>query len=201
MTTPAFTVTQAADGGTITFYEAFFPREEADRLFEELKTATPWKQEKTSWGNAFPRLTAWYADPGLTYTYSGVTHQATAWTETLAGVRRRVGAVAGGPFNSLLLNYYRSGQDSIGFHADDEPELGTNPVVPSVSLGAVRTFVLRHNGTGQRLTYRLPHGSLLVMGGTLQHHWKHAVPKEKAGGERINLTFRNILRGDSSPGG
>jgi alkylated DNA repair dioxygenase AlkB len=184
-----------ADGGTIVFTPHFLAPDEADRLFEALKQAVPWRQEKTSWGNPFPRLTAWYADPGLTYSYSGVTHHALAWTAELSAVRRRVEEPARAPFNSLLLNYYRDGQDSIGFHSDAEPELGTNPVVPSVSLGATRTFVLKHDRTGERRTFELTHGSLLLMGGTLQHHWKHALPKAKGEvGERINLTFRNILR-------
>jgi alkylated DNA repair dioxygenase AlkB len=94
-------------------------------------------------------------------------------------------------FNSMLLNYYRHGRDSIGFHADDEPELGTNPLIASLSLGATRTFILRHNRTAEKRTYDLTHGSLLIMSGTLQHFWKHSVPKTTAAvGERINLTFR-----------
>ena len=98
------------------------------------------------------------------------------------------------PFNSLLLNYYRDGNDSIGYHTDAEPELGVDPIVPSLSLGAARQFVLRHVRTRERLTYDLTHGSLLVMAGTTQHHWRHAVPKTKTPvGKRINLTFRNIL--------
>jgi alkylated DNA repair dioxygenase AlkB len=186
---------EVADGGTISFNPAFLGKEEADRLLEVLRKVVPWKQEKTSWGNAFPRLTAWYADPGLTYSYSGVTHHALQWNEPLRAVKRRVEEAAGAPCNSLLLNYYRDGKDSIGFHSDAEPELGRNPVVPSVSLGATRTFILRHDRTGERLSYELTHASLLIMGGTLQHHWKHMVPKAAGTvGERINLTFRNILR-------
>ncbi len=185
-----------AGGGAVLYDERFLAPDEADALFALLRDAIPWKQEKTNWGNAFPRLTAWHADPGLTYTYSGVTHQALPWTAELADVRRRVVEVAGAPVNSLLLNYYRDGQDSIGFHSDAEPELGTNPIVPSISLGAVRTFVLRHNETREQRAFDLGHGSLLLMGGTLQHHWQHAVPKAKGPtGPRINLTFRNILTG------
>jgi alkylated DNA repair dioxygenase AlkB len=185
---------EMAEGGVILFDPHFLSPAEADRLFEALKTDVPWQQENSRWGNAFPRLTAWYADPGLTYSYSGVTHHALAWTEPLVEVRRRVEATAGASLNSLLLNYYRSGQDSIGFHADDEAELGRNPVVPSVSLGATRTFVLRHNATGERRTFKLTHGSLLLMAGTLQHHYKHAVPRARGEvGPRINLTFRRIL--------
>jgi alkylated DNA repair dioxygenase AlkB len=186
---------EVADGGVIVLDRAFLSAAEADELFALLQAEVPWRQEKTRWGHSFPRLTAWYADPDLTYSYSGVTHQGLAWTEELTAVRRRVEAAAGAAFNSLLLNFYRDGKDTVGYHADDEPELGTNPIVPSVSLGATRTFVLRHNTTGDRLQFELTHGSLLLMGGTLQHHYKHALPRARGPvGARINLTFRRILR-------
>jgi len=183
------------DAGTIDYDAAFYGNAEADRLFDVLRDDTPWKQERSRFG-PFPRLTAWYADAGLTYAYSGVTHQAIEWTATLAEVRRRVVEVSRVPFNSLLLNLYRDGQDSIGFHADAEPELGTNPVIASISLGSVRQFVLKHVSTKEKRTFDLAHGSLLIMGGACQHHWLHGVPKTKANvGPRINLTFRNISTG------
>jgi alkylated DNA repair dioxygenase AlkB len=186
---------EVADGGVLIFDPGFLGPDEAQKLLERLVAEVPWRQEKTAWGHFFPRLTAWYADGGLTYSYSGVTHQALPWTEALAEVRARVEQAAGAPVNSLLLNYYRDGSDSIGFHADDEPELGINPIVPSVSLGATRTFVLRPNAGGERLKFELTHGSLLVMAGTLQHHWKHALPRARGVvGPRINLTFRQIRR-------
>jgi alkylated DNA repair dioxygenase AlkB len=197
MNKPAATdrTAELADGGTVRSDPHFLAPAEADELLDLLLRTVPWAQEKTAWGRPLPRLTAWYADPGLTYRYSGVVHQPLPWTDPLLAVRRRVEAAAGGPFNSLLLNFYRDGRDSVGYHADDEPELGADPVVPSVSLGATRRFVLRHNHTGERVTYELTHGSLLLMGGTLQHHWKHAVPKAAAAaGPRINLTFRRIFR-------
>jgi alkylated DNA repair dioxygenase AlkB len=181
------------DGGTLDYIERLYGPEQADALFEQLRATTPWKQERSRFG-LFPRLTAWYADEGLTYRYSGVTHEAVPWTESLRDVRQRVEQIAGTPFNSLLLNYYRSGQDSIGYHADAEPELGTNPVIASISLGAVRQFVMKHVKTSEKLKYDLAHGSLFVMGGTTQHYWVHGVTKTKAEvGSRINLTFRNIL--------
>lgn len=181
------------DGGTLEYHESFYSKEEADTLYEALRADTPWKQERSRMG-PFPRLTAWYADAGLTYSYSGVTHEAIPWTPTLMDVRRRVEDAASAPFNSLLLNYYRDGQDSIGYHTDAEPELGVNPVIASVSFGAVRQFVLKHIKSGEKLKFDLAHGSLLVMSGTCQHHWVHGVPKTKAVvGERINLTFRNIV--------
>lgn len=182
------------DGGTLDYDEAFFAKEEADDLFGRLRTETLWVQEKSRFG-PFPRLTAWHADAGLTYGYSGVTHQAMAWTPTLAEIRRRVESESKASFNSALLNYYRDGCDSIGYHSDAEPELGTNPIIASVSLGSTRQFVLKHAKSREKLTFDLAHGSLLVMGGSCQHHWIHSVPKTKtAVGPRINLTFRNILR-------
>lgn len=184
------------DAGTLSYAPAFLRQVEADRLFEVLRDETPWTQERSRFG-PFPRLTAWYADAGLTYTYSGVTHQAIEWTRALAEVRQRVVDVSQMPFNSLLLNYYRDGQDSIGFHADAEPELGINPVIASISLGGVRQFVLKHVTTKEKLTFDLAHGSLLIMGGACQHHWVHGVPKTKAKVEpRINLTFRNIVHAE-----
>jgi len=182
------------DGGTITYEPEFLCCDAADSLFRTLQSETPWKQEQSRFG-PFPRLTAWYADQGLTYTYSGVTHQALEWTPTLTEVRQRVVAFAQTPFNSLLLNLYRDGQDSIGFHADNEPELGVNPVIASISLGCVRQFVLKHIESKEKRTFDLAHGSLLIMGGTCQHHWLHGVPKSKMNVEpRINLTFRHVLK-------
>jgi alkylated DNA repair dioxygenase AlkB len=181
------------DGGTIHYDETFHAKDDADRLFERLRKETPWKQERGRMG-PFPRLTAWYADPGLIYRYSGVTHHAIDWTPTLSTIRGAVEKAARTTFNSLLLNLYRDGQDSIGYHADDEPELGVNPVIASISLGSVRRFVLKHVKTREKLTFELAHGSLLIMGGTCQHHWVHGVPKTKTDvGERINLTFRNLV--------
>ena len=181
------------DGGTIDYDATFYAKGNADVLFERIRAKTPWVQERGRFG-PFPRLTAWYADAGLTYSYSGVTHQAIEWTPTLAEIRRDVERVADASFNSLLLNYYREGSDSMGMHADNEPELGVNPMIASVSFGAVRQFVLRHPKSGEKLKYDLAHGSLLIMGGTCQHHWVHGVPKTKtAVGPRINLTFRKVI--------
>jgi len=184
------------NGGTLDYREAFYSKSVADALFEQLRAETPWQQERGRTG-PFPRLTAWYADAGLTYSYSGVTHEALLWTPALLAVRLRVEDAAGTSLNSLLLNFYRDGQDSIGYHTDAEPELGTNPVIASISLGAVRQFVMKHIETGEKLKYDLAHGSLLIMAGTCQHHWLHGVPKTKAVVRpRINLTFRKITRVD-----
>jgi alkylated DNA repair dioxygenase AlkB len=191
---PSFQRHEIADGGLLLYAPDFLPRDEADDLFAELVALTPWAQEHGPFGHPLPRLTAYHADPGVSYTYSGITHQSAPWPDYLLDLRRRVEEAAGGRFNSLLINYYRTGQDSIGYHTDAEPELGANPTVPSLSLGAARTFHLQHVRTRERLTFDLPHGSLLIMAGTTQHHWRHGVPKTtRPVGERINLTFRNII--------
>jgi alkylated DNA repair dioxygenase AlkB len=182
------------DGGTVLYDETFFDREQADEAFDRLRQNVSWGQE-VGRGRPFPRLTAWYADAGLVYSYSGVTHRGAGWSAEVRQIKDRVQAESGAEFNSLLLNLYRGGRDSIGFHSDAEPELGTNPVVASVSLGAERRFILKHKQTGEKLKFQLGHGSLLVMGGTCQHHWLHGVPKtDEPVGERINLTFRKIIR-------
>ena len=181
------------DRGILFFSEAFLPVIEATALNQTLLDSTPWKREGFS-GRTYPRMTAWYADLGLTYAYSGVVHHAIPWTPTLLNIKHQVEAAAGTTWNSLLLNLYGDGSDSIGFHADDEPELGQNPIIGSLSLGATRRFVLKHIATGEKLEFALGHGSLLVMAGTSQHFWKHSVPKtKKPVGARINLTFRRIL--------
>jgi alkylated DNA repair dioxygenase AlkB len=183
-----------ADGGVIIYIPEFYSGEDADLLFASLLQEVPWKQERGRFNRLFPRLTALYADEGLVYKYSGVIYPSLPWTRVLETVRRRVETAAGAPFNSVLLNRYRNGNDSMGYHADAEPELGINPIVPSLSLGAVRRFVLRHKKKKERLEFDLAHGSLLIMAGTLQHFWVHALPKAaRPVGERINLTFRNLI--------
>jgi alkylated DNA repair dioxygenase AlkB len=183
---------QMTDGGTLAYDSAFLAKEEADRLFKRLVEEVPWQAE-TLRGQPFPRLLAYYADQGVDYAYSGLLHRGGGRPEWLTELWARVEATAESPFNTLLLNRYRDGRDSIGFHSDDEPELGMNPVIASVTLGAERDFVLKHQN-GEKWICPLSHGSLLVMGGTLQHHWKHGVPKAiEVIGERINLTFRLLL--------
>lgn len=141
-----------------------------------------------------PRLTAWQAEDGVTYSYSGITLRSVPWTSAVNEIRARVEKETGERFNSVLINRYRHGSDSMGWHADDERELGEKPVIASVSLGAERRFLLRHNGTGEKVETVLPSGSLLVMAGRSQHDWKHAVPKTKKDiGTRVNLTFRQIV--------
>jgi alkylated DNA repair dioxygenase AlkB len=168
---------------------------EADEAFRALRDTIAWEQEQiVIFGrrHAVPRLIAWHGDDGAAYTYSGTLHVPRPWTAELLAIRARVVALTRHEFNSVLLNRYRNGRDGMGWHADDEPELGRNPVVASVSLGAVRRFKLRHRSHKQAVfTLEPGHGSLLLMAGPTQHEYLHAVPKTaREVGERINLTFR-----------
>ena len=142
-----------------------------------------------------PRLTAWYGDAGKTYTYSGITSHPQPWNDGLLYLKKAVERVAQTRFNSVLLNWYRDGDDHMGWHADDEPELGQNPTIASVNFGASRDFVLRRkDAPAQKIKIPLKHGSLLIMQGALQHFWQHAVPKRKRVRQsRFNLTFRQIV--------
>jgi alkylated DNA repair dioxygenase AlkB len=139
-----------------------------------------------------PRLTAWYGDDGKAYVYSGIINHPLPWTALLLALKAKAEGFAENAFNSVLLNYYRDGSDSVGWHADDEPELGERPVIASLSFGATRTFELRRRTTGKVTKVPLTSGSILVMRGTTQHHWIHRVPKEPGCASRINLTFRFI---------
>lgn len=181
----------------IVFYPSIFSPSESDRLYADLYTQTAW-QEKiiTIQGRSIPipRLTAWYGDAGGTYTYSGITMTPEAWTPTLLQIKTKVEQLSGTPFNSVLLNLYRNGRDSVAWHSDDEPELGQNPVIASVSLGATRRFALKHKHRKDlKQTIDLFHGSCLLMQGSTQHYWQHQIPKTaKPVAARINLTFRLV---------
>lgn len=165
-------------------------REILRRLVDE----TAWRQDPVVvFGKRHlqPRLTAWHGDAA--YTYSGLRNDPLPFTPLLSAIRDVVEEVTGRHFNSVLLNYYRDQRDSMGMHADNEPELGPEPAIASVSLGATRRFVLRHRHTGQTLKLDLTDGSLLLMGGALQQHWLHGINKlARRTGPRLNLTFRYI---------
>ncbi|MDG9924852.1 MULTISPECIES: alpha-ketoglutarate-dependent dioxygenase AlkB [unclassified Pseudomonas] len=169
----------------------------ADHWLQQLAAETPWEQPQLrihGQSIAVPRLLAWYGDPEASYRYSGLVHQPLPWTPLLSEIRRRVEEAAGQPLNGVLLNYYRDGNDSMGWHSDDEPELGRNPLVASLNLGGPRRFDLRRKGSGRiEHSLQLASGSLLVMAGATQHHWQHQVAKtRKPVAPRINLTFRLI---------
>ncbi|VEG12217.1 alpha-ketoglutarate-dependent dioxygenase AlkB family protein [Moraxella cuniculi] len=142
-----------------------------------------------------PRISAWYGDDDKPYTYSGITLQPSAWTDRLNLLRDELELVCKRRFNSVLLNWYRTGGDYISWHADDEPELGINPMIASVNFGESRRFLLRlKDNHATKLEIPLHHGSVLIMAGALQHHWQHSVPKQKkVDKSRINLTFRTIF--------
>ena len=183
--------------GEVYLYPRLFDFSESAELFRCLAREVPWKQEPIRiFGREImqPRLTAWYGDPGKSYTYSGITMQPYSWTDDLLFIKDRVEGVAGHGFTSALLNFYRDGQDSMGWHRDAEKELGPRPVIGSVSFGAPRTFCLKHIREKEaKVRVVLESGSFLLMRGATQHHWLHSIPKEAgAEGGRINLTFRTI---------
>lgn len=180
-------------------YRRAFASADCARLFDVLQRETAWQQHViTLYGRAIasPRLSAWYGDPEAVYGYSGLRLEPASWTPTLLRVRERVERLAATHFNSVLLNLYRDGQDSMGWHSDDEPELGRNPVIASVSFGAARRFLMQHKKRRLRMELRLEDGDVLVLGGATQHCWRHHVPKTRQPtGSRINLTFRSIRSG------
>ena len=167
-----------------------------DYLLDKLVRDSAWRQEEiTVYGKAYrqPRLSAWYGDLG--YSYSGIRLEPEPWTDTLLDIRDRVQSLVGQHFNSVLLNYYRDQNDKMGMHSDDERELGRQPVIASLSLGETRTLLLRHKTRKDLKTVRLPLpcGSLLVMRGDTQQHWRHGISAERSRcGARINLTFRTV---------
>ncbi|MFH0341386.1 MAG: alpha-ketoglutarate-dependent dioxygenase AlkB family protein [Chromatiales bacterium] len=181
----------------LTLWRELFTGSESAGYFQSLSDGLDWRQDRiTLFGRTLdsPRLTAWYGDPGVTYAYSGLSLVAGGWFPALLSIRERVGQVAGMNFNSVLLNLYRNEADSMGWHSDDEPSLGPNPVIGSVSFGATRTFQLQHKRCRAfRSVINLTDGSFLLMSGSTQHHWRHRVPKPNVPcGPRINLTFRTI---------
>ncbi|MCP4333745.1 MAG: alpha-ketoglutarate-dependent dioxygenase AlkB [Gammaproteobacteria bacterium] len=169
---------------------------DSDRLLQQLIDDSAWRQEKiTVYGKPYlqPRLSAWYGD--LAYSYSGIRLEPLPWTPTLLEIRRRVENLVEHAFNSVLLNYYRDQKDRMGMHSDDEPELGRQPVIASLSLGETRTLLFRHRSRKDLKTVKLalPHASLLLMSGDTQQHWRHGINAEKhACGPRINLSFRSV---------
>ncbi|MFC4308117.1 alpha-ketoglutarate-dependent dioxygenase AlkB family protein [Steroidobacter flavus] len=170
-----------------------------DFVLKQLIEQIPWRSEVINlWGKEYqqPRLAAWFGDAGARYTYSGLSLEPLPWTDLLSTLRSRVEALSEASFNSVLLNYYRDHRDSMGMHSDDEPELGRNPTIASLSFGEQRTFVLKHKFKKdlKSVQLTLESGSLLLMKGATQHHWKHGINKlARPCGPRVNLTFRQIL--------
>ena len=179
------------------FTPAWLPRGEADALMAGLQETIAWERHRIRlFGREHdvPRLSCWIGDPGASYRYSGASFTPRPWPPLLANMRARLEAELDVPFNSVLANLYRDGRDCMGWHSDDEPELGPAPVIASLSLGGERRFVLKHRrDPAIRHVLVLPHGSLLVMAGATQRHYRHALPRTaRAATPRINLTFRRI---------
>lgn len=168
-------------------------------LLHLIMKETTWKQEHVSvWGKRHlqPRLIAWYGDAGKGYSYAGISLSPEPWTPTLLSIKTQIEEFSKSSFNSVLLNLYRNNNDSMGFHSDDEPELGARPTIASLSLGATRVFSMKpkHDDHSGSTKITLESGSLLVMKGDTQKNWKHGIAKEsKPCGPRLNLTFRRIV--------
>lgn len=182
----------------IDYYPHFFPESEANDIFQKLYRDIPWQQDNiTVFGKTYqqPRLTALFGNEGKPYSYSNITMQPHPWNELLLDIKSKIEKATGETFTTVLLNLYRDGKDSNGWHADNERELGQNPVIASVSFGEKRIFQLKHNTIKDcKQNLLLENGSLLLMKGTTQHYWKHQIPKTaKPINQRINLTFRTIL--------
>jgi alkylated DNA repair dioxygenase AlkB len=172
---------------------------EADALYERLSRDLQWEQPSLTIAgktHRIPRLQAWYGDGNAVYRYSDSTFTPTPWTTALADLKNHLEIVCGARFNSVLANWYRDGADGMGFHADNEPELGPQPLIASLSLGGARRFVLKPTRTldAEPVSLELGNGDLLEMAGQTQHFWRHGLPKTtRPVAARINLTFRLIL--------
>lgn len=182
----------------VLFYPQLFPDAVANRLLQELVETTQWRQDSMKiYGKPtpLPRLTAWYGDPGARYIYSGIVNEPLPWTSVISEIKKVLEDISGVGFNGVLLNRYRTGKDSMGWHSDDEPEFGPNPVIASVSFGGTRNFQFRHKRQKDlKSNIELTHGSLLIMRGGTQENWQHQIPKTaRPVQERLNLTFRRII--------
>jgi alkylated DNA repair dioxygenase AlkB len=170
---------------------------DSEQIFRQLLDETPWLSQKiTVFGKTYdePRRVSWHGDSDAYYSYSGITMQLNPWMPLLQDLREICEARANHSFNSVLVNLYRNGQDKNGWHSDNEPELGAEPVIASLSLGVSRRFKFRHRETKEVVERTLENGSLVVMSGLSQKCWEHEVPRQAAVTEpRINLTFRSVL--------
>lgn len=185
--------------GNLTFIPEFLSPTDADLLYRELIEHLHWRQESlTIYGREHPspRLQTWLGSEHIPYTYSGKTFVSELWPDSIKELALNISNSVNVDFNSVLANLYRNGQDSMGWHADDEPDLGSRAIIASLSLGTSRDFALRERGaTRQHSKITLPHGSLLIMHAGMQQDWQHSVPKRQGvTTPRINLTFRQILK-------
>ena len=188
-----------ADNLSVEYIENFFDFDQSQLYMKYLTNDIKWKREKIRmWGREIvtKKRIAWYADEGKSYTYSGSTFHPDQWNELLLEIKKHVEQYIKFQFNSVLLNEYPNGKVGMGWHSDDERELGTDPIIASLSFGANRDFIFKHktDKSIENIKIHLKNGSLLLMLGSTQHHWKHSLPKRlKVREPRINLTFRKIL--------
>lgn len=181
----------------IEYYPSLFTKQESVELFKTLIDKIHWQQETIKYFGKIiplPRLTSWYGHANKTYTYSGIEMKPNDWISELIIIKKRIEEIAKIDFTNVLLNMYRNGNDSVSWHSDNEPELGTNPCIGSVSFGASRIFQLKHIlEPSNKKSIKLQDGSFLLMKGETQHYWQHQIPKtSKNISSRINLTFRVI---------
>ena len=179
------------------YAETFLDKTEADTALNALIQQVPWQQAEIQlFGRKVltPRLSCWMGEPDAVYRYSNTSFRPEPWNPVVLMLKSHVEAATGRKFNSVLLNYYRNGSDAMGWHSDDEAELGVRPMIASLSLGGVRRFLLRNKSGGKSLGIDLAHGSLLIMQGDTQKHYQHSLPRTvKMVDARINLTFRKIV--------
>lgn len=183
--------------GELVLIDDFFSDAEANIYFNKLVSEIKWaNDEVVMFGKKLllSRKMAFYGDNNVSYIYSKIQRKALVWNSDLIEIKRKIELKSQNQFNSCLLNYYLDGTEGMGWHSDDEKELGVNPVIASLSLGAERKFVFKHKVTHDKVEVFLKHGSLLLMRGSIQHHWLHGLPKsKKIQRPRINLTFRMIM--------
>lgn len=191
--------------GEVLLTDDFLSKPAADAYLASLRERVEWERHVIRVRGrrvTSPRLSAWYGDPGAGYAYSGISLDPRPWLPVILELKSMVEAASAETFNSVLLNLYRDGADHMGWHSDDEPELGQRPIIASVSLGAPRRFRLRHRHRRdlEPVNVELEHGSLLIMRGETQHFWRHQIPRSRRPlGLRINLTFRRVLPGSIAP--
>lgn len=188
---------QIVENGWYIWIPDFFNAIESEELFQTLYSDLPWKGgEIKLFGKTheIPRKQVLFADKDLHYGYSGKQLNVSEWNQTVLNIKQKIESESNFEFNACLANLYRDGKDSNGWHADNEKELGKNPVIASISLGATRTFKLKHSKINEKVDFEMTSGSLLIMGGEIQHYWKHQIPKtKKEVGPRVNLTFRKLI--------
>lgn len=182
--------------GIALYYGVIYPEIEANQLCHQLFDTIPWKQDEVRmFGKILTtkRKIAWFADPGIHYTYAGVKKEGLAWIDLLLGIKQKVEAITGAKYNACLLNLYHEGAEGMGYHKDNEKEIISGSSIASLSFGVPRRFSFKHALTNEKLDIELDNGSLLEMKGDIQQYWYHALPKTKKVKQmRINLTFRML---------